>query len=93
MHFKNEKFNEELHLRYVEIIESANACNLGKTKICHQVKGNEQQIYSCSYEAEAKERLYRPFLDVTCHDLTLSQMTNFRLFQTERLCRQQFQIG
>ena len=24
--------------------------------------------------------------------LTLSQMTNFRLFQTERVCRQQFQI-
>ena len=24
-------------------------------------------------------------------DLTLSQMTNFRLFQTERVCRQQFQ--
>ena len=24
--------------------------------------------------------------------LTLSQKTNFRLFQTERLCRRQFQI-
>ena len=24
--------------------------------------------------------------------LTLSQMTNFRLFQTERVCRRQFQI-
>ena len=25
--------------------------------------------------------------------LTLSQTTNFRLFQTETVCRQQFQIG
>ena len=25
--------------------------------------------------------------------LTLSQTTNFRLFQTERVCRRQFQIG
>ena len=26
-------------------------------------------------------------------ELTLSQTTNFRLFQTERVCRRQFQIG
>ena len=26
-------------------------------------------------------------------ELTHNQMTNFRLFQTERVCRQQFQIG
>ena len=28
----------------------------------------------------------------TCHFLTLSQKTNFRLIPTERVCRQQFQI-
>ena len=30
---------------------------------------------------------------ITCNlfDLTLSQTTNFRLFQTERICRQQFE--
>ena len=26
-------------------------------------------------------------------NLTLSQTTNFRLFQTERVCRQQFQVS
>ena len=26
------------------------------------------------------------------HSLTLSQTTNFRLFQTERVCRRQFQV-
>ena len=30
--------------------------------------------------------------ELTDHGLTLSQATNFRLFQTERVCRQQLQI-
>ena len=29
---------------------------------------------------------------IKTQDLTLSQTTNFRLFQTERICRRQFQI-
>ena len=39
------------------------------------------------YEYEYKE--YNP---ITGAPLTLSQTTNFRLFQTERVCRRQFQI-
>ena len=31
-------------------------------------------------------------IKLSFHVLTLSQTTNFRLFQTERVCRQQFQI-
>ena len=29
-------------------------------------------------------------MEIDVGDLTLSQTTNFRLFQTERVCRQQF---
>ena len=43
-----------------------------------------------------KSNTVKPVLETTCikrpPTLTLSQTTNFRLFQTERLCRRQFQI-
>ena len=35
---------------------------------------------------------YPTFTNIFLHLLTLSQTTNFRLFQTERVCRLQFQV-
>ena len=46
---------------------------------------------SWSVRFSAKVRFYLAPSRRKC--LTLSQMTNFRLFQTERVCRRQFRIG
>ena len=52
----------------------------------------EQTVYSVQYGLD----LYCPqklsMLYLPMHMLTLSKTTNFRLFQSERICRQQFQI-
>ena len=40
----------------------------------------------CLLKLRAEKEKKKDFL------ITLSQMTNFRLFQTERVCRQQFQV-
>ena len=37
-----------------------------------------------------KHYMSKPYFNLLI--LTLSQMTNFRLFQTERVCRRQFQV-
>ena len=52
------------------------------------------KIFSCGYykwEVQGKELTHYPQYRILMH-LSHYQTTNFRLFQTERVCRQQFQI-
>ena len=65
---------------------------------CNDVIYNADYIINCDTESSCTFYNYPWFIDkkLMLHrylvSLTLSQMTNFRLFQTERVCRRQFSI-
>ena len=69
-------------------LEGAKICICGKGLTTLKKKAKENNVGKGENAGDQHFLLFPVF----CTVLTLSQTTNFRLFQSERVCRRQFQI-